>query len=560
MNKQEDTLCRFLERTEFSSYEDFKANYKLKVPSNFNFAYDFIDAVAKDDPDRVALVWCNDAGEERTLTMRDLSRESAQLANWFRSLGIRKGDVVMMIMCRHYRYWETILALHKLGAIAIPASNLLQPHDINYRVETAGVKMIVTSHNAHVMASVSEAMLKTPVAFNVNCGGPSPDGWLNLDEHISEYPDTFPRPTDDQATCNEDAMLCYFTSGTTGNPKIVRHNFLYPLGHIVTARYWQGCQRGGLHLTLSDTGWAKAAWGKLYGQWLAGSAIMAYDMEKFHAADVMNVIAKYKVTTFCAPPTVFRFMIQEDLSKYDWSSVKRCAIAGEALQPEVFNKFRELTGLTLNEGFGQTEGPVLVGNFLWLDPKPGSMGKPTGAFDVDVVDDEGKSCPPGVEGNIVVRCPDRKVPCGLVDGYGLSQKVWENDDVWQDDCYYTGDLAWKDEDGFFWFIGRADDVIKSSGYRIGPFEVESALQEHPAVIECAVTGVPDPKGERGIVVKATIVLAKGFEPSEELAKEIQNHVKRTTAPYKYPRIVEFVDELPKTVSGKIRRAALRNQK
>ncbi len=552
-----DLLEKYLERTEFSSYEDFKANYRLKVPENFNFAYDVIDELARVDPERRALVWCNDHGEERILTMRDISRESSQIANWFRSLGIRKGDVVMLIMCRHYRYWEVIMALHKLGAVAIPASNLLQPHDVNYRVDTAHVKMIVTSHNAHVMESVTAAQEKTPVPFLVNCGGPSPEGWLNLDEHMADFPDVFPRPTDDQATCNDDAMLCYFTSGTTGNPKVVRHNFVYPFGHILTARYWQNCQPGGLHFTLSDTGWAKAAWGKLYGQWLSGSAIMAYDMDKFHAADVMRVIAKYKVTTFCAPPTVFRFMIQEDLSKYDWSSVKRCAIAGEALNPEVFNKFKELTGLELNEGFGQSESPVIVGNFIWIKPKPGSMGKPSASLDVDIVDDNGASCGPGIEGNIVIRCGKGSMPCGLVDGYGFTQKTYENPSAWRDGCYYTGDIGWRDEDGYFWFVGRSDDVIKSSGYRIGPFEVESALQEHPAVVECAVTGVPDPKGERGIVVKATVVLAAGYERSEAMVKELQNHVKRTTAPYKYPRIIDFVDELPKTFSGKIRRVDLR---
>ncbi len=552
-----ELLEKYLERTEFSSYEDFKSNYRLKTPENFNFAYDVIDELARVDPDRRALVWCNDHGEERVLTMRDISRSSAQIANWFRSLGIRKGDVVMLIMCRHYRYWEVLMAVHKLGAVAIPASNLLQPHDINYRVETAHVKMIVTSHNAHVIESVTAAQEKTPVPFLVNCGGPSPKGWLNLDEQLERYPDTFPRPTDDQATCNDDAMLCYFTSGTTGNPKIVRHNFLYPFGHILTARYWQNCRPGGLHFTLSDTGWAKAAWGKLYGQWLSGSAIMAYDMDKFHASNVMEVISKYRVTTFCAPPTVFRFMIQEDISKYDWSSITRCTIAGEALNPEVFNKFKELTGLELNEGFGQSESPVIVGNFIWIKPKPGSMGKPAASLDVDIIDDNGATCGPGIEGNIVIRCGKGHMPCGLVDGYGFSMKTYENPSAWRDGCYYTGDIGWRDEDGYYWFVGRSDDVIKSSGYRIGPFEVESALQEHPAVVECAVTGVPDPKGERGIVVKATVVLAAGYERSEALVKELQNHVKRTTAPYKYPRIIDFVDELPKTFSGKIRRVDLR---
>ena len=372
-----DLLEKYLERTEFSSYEDFKANFKITVPENFNFAYDVIDFLAKEDPDRRALVWCNDAGDERVLTMADISRDSSRIANWLKSIGIRKGDPVMLIMCRYFRYWEMIIALHKIGAIAIPASNLLQPHDITYRVKAAGIKMIVTCANEHVISSVNTAYPDAPVDFRVCTGGPTPEGWLDLDANMAQFPDTFARPTGDEATHNGDAMLCYFTSGTTGHPKIVRHNFVYPFGHIVTARYWQGCQPGGLHLTLADTGWAKAAWGKLYGQWLAGSAIMAYDMDKFHAANVMKVIAKYKITTFCAPPTVFRFMIQEDLSKYDWSSVKRCAIAGEALNPEVFNKFKELTGLTLNEGFGQTESPVLVGNFLWIDPKPGSMGKPS---------------------------------------------------------------------------------------------------------------------------------------------------------------------------------------
>ena len=553
----EDILSRFLEKTEFSSYEDFKANYRLKIPEDFNFAFDVIDVLAAEDPDRRALVWCDDHGGERILTMRDISRDSARIANWFRSMGIRKGDRVMLIMCRYFRYWEVIIALHKIGAVAIPATNLLQPHDISYRVKAAGIRMVVTSHNQHVFESVAGAQPETPVEFLVSTGGESPEGWLNLDENMAKFPDSFRRPTGDEATHNGDAMLCYFTSGTTGHPKIVRHNFLYPFGHIVTARYWQHCMPGGLHLTLADTGWAKAAWGKLYGQWLAGSAIMAYDMDKFHASDVMNVIAKYKVTTFCAPPTVFRFMIQEDLSKYDWSSVKRCAIAGEALNPEVFNKFKELTGLTLNEGFGQTESPVLVGNFLWVTPKPGSMGKPSAAFDMDVIDDEGRSCPPGVEGEIVARCRGGEIPCGLLDGYGLDQKVWENPSVWKNNCYYTGDLGWKDEDGYFWYIGRDDYVIKSSGYRIGPFEVESALQEHPAVVECAVTGVPDPKGERGIVVKATVVLAPGYVGDEAMVKELQNHVKKTTAPYKYPRIVEFVRELPKTTSGKIRRVDLR---
>lgn len=553
----EDFLKRFLARTEFSSYEDFRANYRLNVPENFNFAFDVIDVLAAEDPNRRALVWCNDNGEERILTMHDISRESSMIANYFKALGIRKGDTVMLIMCRHYRYWEVLMALHKIGAIGIPASNLLQPHDINYRAQAAKIKMIVTSNNKHVLESVQEAQKTSPVQYLVNCACPSPEGWQNLDEEMEKFSDIFPRPTGEAATHNEDAMLCYFTSGTTGNPKITRHNFLYPFGHILTARYWQHCMPGGLHLTLSDTGWAKAAWGKLYGQWLSGSAIMVYDMDKFHAAKVMEVISKYKVSTFCAPPTVFRFMIQEDLSKYDWSSVKRACIAGEALNPEVFNKFKELTGLELNEGFGQTESPVILANFIYLKPKPGSTGKPSAGLDVDIVDDNCVSCGPGVEGNIVIRCGKGYMPCGLVDGYGFEQKLWENPNLWRDGCYFTGDIAWKDEDGYFWFVGRADDVIKSSGYRIGPFEVESALQEHPAVVECAVTGVPDPKGERGIVVKATVVLAKGYVGSDELVKELQVYVKNATAPYKYPRIIEFVTELPKTTSGKIRRVDLR---
>jgi acetyl-CoA synthetase len=376
--------------------------------------------------------------------------------------------------------------------------------------------------------------------------------WADFNAFWKDAPQGFSRPS--KVNTNSDIMLLYFTSGTTGMPKMVQHNFAYPLGHVATAKFWHQVRDGGLHITVADTGWAKAAWGKIYGQWICGTALFVYDYDRFVPQDMLNVIVKYKVTTFCAPPTVYRFLIREDLSKYDFSALKNCTVAGEPLEPEIYEQFKAGTGIKLRECYGQTELTVTVCTYPWMEPKPGSMGRPSPGYDIDLLRDDGSSCDMGEEGQLVIRTGKRK-PIGIFGGYYRDEELTKS--VWHDDIYYTGDMAWRDEDGYLWFVGRSDDVIKSSGYRIGPFEVESALMEHQAVLECAITGVPDP--DRGTVVKATVVLAKGWSPSEELKKELQNHVKKITAPYKYPRIVEFVTELPKTISGKIRRVQIREE-
>jgi len=545
--------CRWLEKETFTSQEDFVKNFRVSVPETFNFGFDVVDAIAAEEPDRRALVWCDDHGEERVFTMADMSRESNRAANAFKALGIRRGDAVMLILRRRYEYWFAIMGLCKLGAIAIPATNQLMKKDIEYRVKAAGVKMILAVNEPSIRAAVDEAAADVPIGVRalVN-GGDDGTPWLDFDARLAGASDVLDESDCARQTGAGDIMLLYFTSGTTGMPKMVCHNFFYPFGHIATAKFWQCCVEGGLHLTVAETGWAKAAWGKLYGQWMCGSAVMVYDMEKFHARSVLNVIVKYGVTTFCAPPTMYRYFIKEDLKAYDFSKLRHCAVAGEPLNPEVYQKFLAGTGLKLYEGYGQTELTVVAGNFPWMTPKPGSMGCPAPGYDLDLINHEGRSCEVGEEGQIVVRT-DIMRPLGMFDGYYRDAELTHK--VWHDDVYHTGDMAWRDEDGYYWFVGRADDVIKSSGYRIGPFEVESALLEHPAVLECAVTSVPDP--DRGQVVKATVVLGKGYTPSDALAKELQNHVKHVTAPYKYPRIVEFVHELPKTISGKIRRVEIR---
>ena len=545
----------YLEQSDFGSYEDFLKNFKIKVPERFNFAYDVCDRIAEEEPERLALLWVHPDGRERRFTFADIKRESDRCANMLSKLGIGRGDVVMLVLKRHYEFWYTIMALHKLGAVTVPATNQLTKKDIVYRCQAAGVKMIIASAHGDFAKNCDAAMAECPTVKNrlLVQGGPR-EGWLDFQTEMDRTEACFTRPQGDQDARNDDVMLLYFTSGTTGMPKMVTHNYVYPLGHIQTAVYWLNCQDGGLHLTVSETGWAKSVWGKLYGQWLAGSAVFAYDFDKFVPAELLNMIQKYRITTFCAPPTIYRFFIQEDVKKYDLSSLKYCCIAGEPLNPEVYNKWLELTGLQLKEAFGQTELCVTLATFPWMKVCPGSMGKPSPQFDVDVVDENGNSCPPGVSGEIVVRT-HRGTPVGMFSGYYKDEG--RTSSVWKDGVYHTLDVAWRDEWGYYWYVGRADDVIKSSGYRIGPFEVESALMEHPAVVETAITAVPDPV--RGQVVKATIVLAKGYEPSEELKKELQNHVKKTTAPYKYPRIVEFVDELPKTISGKIRRVELREK-
>ncbi|MDR1735989.1 MAG: AMP-binding protein [Oscillospiraceae bacterium] len=538
-------LSRFLPRRDFSSYEDFSENYSLNVPENFNFGYDVVDAWADARPDKRALVWCDDHGGERVFTFGDISRLSNKAANWFLARGIKKGGKVLLILRRRWEYWITAVALHKIGVTVIPASLQLTAKDISYRVKAAGVDCMLCVDDGYIVAETEKAGLDIP---RVLVGGER-EGWLKYD--FEGFPDTLERPSGDAATKNTDLMLMYFTSGTTGMPKMVMHDYTHPLGHIVTAHYWQRVVEDGLHMSVSDSGWAKFGWGKIYGQWICGTAIFAYDMDKFVAKNLLQKMQDYRLTTFCAPPTMYRFMLLEDLSSFDLSSIKQCCNAGEPLNPEIYRQFYEKTGLKLTEGFGQSESSVLIANYQWFEPRPGSMGKPSPLYQIDLLDAEGNSCENGVEGEIVARGVG--LDNGLFRGYYRDDEY--NAKVFRDGAYYTGDVAWRDDDGYYWFVGRNDDVIKCSGYRIGPFEVESALMEHPSVLECAVTAVPDPV--RGQVVKATVVLRPGFSGADTLVKELQEHVKRVTAPYKYPRIIEFVAELPKTVSGKIKRAMIR---
>lgn len=525
-------------------------NITFNIPDTFNFGYDVVDEIARRTPDKKAMVWLGQNKEERIFTFGDISRYSNMTANYFRAKGIRKGDKVMLVLKRRYEFWFCIVALHKLGAVTIPATHQLMKKDFVYRFKAAHVKAIVCTPNDGVCDEVDAACaeydgIQFKAVINVDR-----EGWDNFDKGIESYPDTLELPQEERPMANED-MLMYFTSGTTGYPKVATHNHKYAIGHIVTAVWWHNVDPEGIHFTISDTGWGKAVWGKLYGQWLAEACVFTYDFDRFHADDILPLFAKYKITTFCAPPTMYRFFIKEDLSKYDLTSLKYCTIAGEALNPEVFKQFYNATGIKLMEGFGQTETTLTVANLIGMEPKPGSMGKPNPQYNVDIVDENGNSVEAGVVGEIVLRTDKEQV--GLFKSYYGDRSL--TDEVWHDGLYHTGDTAWKDNDGYYWYIGRTDDIIKSSGYRIGPFEIESVIMEHPLVLEVAVTGVPDPV--RGMVVKATIVLVKGAEGSDELVKEIQTFVKEHTAPYKYPRIVEFVKELPKTISGKIQRAKLR---
>lgn len=543
---------KFLSRTVFTSQEDYIRNLRIRVPADFNFAYDVVDAYAAEEPDKKALLWTDDRGGEIQFTFADMKRETDRTASYFQSLGIGRGDMVMLILKRRYEFWFSILALHKLGAVAIPATHLLTKKDVVYRCNMAGVKAIVAAGEPVITDHITAAMPESPTTKLLISVGPEiPEGFLDFHEGIRRAA-PFVRPQ--HANDNDDIMLMYFTSGTTGEPKMVAHDFTYPLGHISTGCFWHNLHEGSLHLTIADTGWAKAAWGKLYGQWLAGANIFVYDHEKFTPADILQKIGQYRITSLCAPPTIYRFLIREDLSKYDLSSLEYCTTAGEALNGAVYDTFKRLTGVRLMEGFGQTETTLTLATFPWMEPKPGSMGVPNPQYDIDLLTPDGRSAEDGEQGQIVIRT-DRGKPLGLFKEYYLNGELTH--EVWHDGVYYTGDVAWRDEDGYFWFVGRADDVIKSSGYRIGPFEVESALMTHPAVVECAITGVPDEI--RGQVVKATIILGDKYRPQagEELVRELQDHVKQITAPYKYPRIIEFVDELPKTISGKIRRKAIR---
>jgi acetyl-CoA synthetase len=545
-------LEKYLKKVDFDSYEDFKENLEITVPENFNFAYDIVDAWAEKDPNKRALCWTNDKGAHHDFTFAEIKKYSDQAASYFQSIGIEKGDKVMLILKRRYEFWFAVIGLHKIGAVAIPATNLLTAKDIVYRCEAATIKAIVTVGEQVVIDHVNAAKPNCPTVEKlVSIGEIIPEGWDDFNAGLTAAK-PFVRP--ENVNKNDDIFLLYFTSGTTGNPKMVIHDYTYPLGHIVTAKYWHTVHEKSLHLTVADTGWAKAVWGKLYGQWIAGAAVFVYDHEKFTPADMLQMISKYKVTSFCAPPTIFRFMIREDLTKFDLSALEYCTIAGEALNPVVYEQFYQLTGIKLREAFGQTENMPIILTTQWNEPKPGSMGLPNPLYGIDLLTPDGRSAEDGEQGEIIMRTPNGK-PLGLFLGYYRDDE--KTNAAYHDNIYYTGDVAWRDEDGYYWFVGRNDDVIKSSGYRIGPFEVESALMTHPAVVECAITGVPDEV--RGQVVKATIILAKDYKSKagEALVKEIQEHVKNVTAPYKYPRIIEFVEELPKTISGKIRRVEIR---
>ena len=552
---------RFLKQTTFTSVEDYNKNLEFIIPENFNFAYDVMDVWAKEKPDGLALLWTNDQGEEIRTTFAELKEQTDQAASYLMSLGIGKNDPVMLILKRRYEWWVVMLALCKIGAIVIPATHMLTKKDIIYRNTRASVKAIICVDDAYVTSQVEAATPESPtvkVLIKVTEKPESPENPENPEWHIwqQEWQQApkFQRPA--FVNENDDTMLMYFTSGTSGEPKMVAHDYLYAMGHLTTGVFWHNLHEGSLHLTVADTGWGKAVWGKFYGQWFAGATVFVFDHEKFNADTLLRQMEKYKVTSFCAPPTIYRFMIREDLSKYDLSALEYCCTAGEALNPSVFDKLKDLIGLNIMEGFGQTETTMSLGTFPWMTPKPGSMGIPNAQYDIQLVRGDGTPCEDGEKGEIVIKVGDRK-PIGLFKGYYRDEE--KTREAWHDGYYHTGDMAWRDEDGYYWFEGRIDDVIKSSGYRIGPFEVESALMTHPAVVECAITGVPD--DIRGMVVKATVVLGKEWKDKagDALIKELQQHVKKVTAPYKYPRIVEFVDELPKTISGKIRRVEIRKK-
>ena len=530
---------------------------KFKNVERFNFAFDIVDEIAKKYPEKLAMVHVSDHMTERRFTFRDMAELSNQIANYFLSLGVGRGDKVMLILKRHYQYWPTILALHKIGAVVIPAVSQLLSHDLVYRFKAADVKALVCTADGDVAAEAEKAEKEIiesadgkPFGLIKLIVNGEREGWRPFDREYQGFSRVFGRRPD--APGGTDPMLMFFTSGTTGYPKMALHSYEYALGHYVTARYWHQVERDGLHFTISETGWAKASWGKLYGQWLCEGALFVYDFERFHAEKILPLFAKYQITTFCAPPTMYRMLIKEDISKYDFSSVHHATTAGEALNPEVFTQFAKATGLKIYEGFGQTETTCALAVLLGDALKPGSMGKPVPDYDIDLVDDKGESVPPGEHGEIVVRTPREHPHPGIFLGYYKDEE--KTAEAWRFGMYHTGDLAWKDEDGYYHYVGRADDVIKSSGYRIGPFEIENVIMELPYVVECGVSAAPDPV--RGQVVKATIKLVRGKEPTEELKKEVQDYVKKHTAPYKYPRIVVFRDELPKTVSGKIQRNKL----
>ena len=545
----EDYVCkRFLDAAE----DENGVLQSLSFPNadQFNFAFDCVDAIAAKYPQKLAMLHLDKNKNERRFTFEDMSRASSRAANYFKALGIKKGDRVMLVLKRHYQFWFAILGLHKLGALAIPATNQLQEHDFSYRFNAAGVSAILCTADGDTANQVDIAQKDSPtLRLKILVGGQR-EGWHDFDEEYAMYRSSFPRTED--APCGDDLMLMFFTSGTTGYPKIAAHSYKYALGHYITAKYWHCVHADGLHFTISETGWGKALWGKLYGQWLCEGAVFTYDFDRFDASDILPMFKKYNITTFCAPPTMYRMFIKDDLSKYDLSSIKHATTAGEALNPEVFRQFEAQTGLQIYEGFGQTETTLSIGNLIGNKQKIGSMGKPIPTYDLVLVDENDEPVAPGENGEICIRAEDGKLPCGLFAGYYRDEA--QTKEVWHDGLYHTRDVAWQDEDGYLWYVGRRDDVIKSSGYRIGPFEIESVIMELPYVLECGVSAAPDEL--RGQVVKASIVLVPGTEGTEALKKEIQSYVKKHTAPYKYPRIVVFREELPKTISGKIMRNKL----
>lgn len=546
-------------RDDFATFEDLSRNYKVSYSDSFNFAFDVLDQIARRTPDKLAMLWVSNNNESKRFSFSDMSRLSNKAANFFISKGIKKGDYVMLVLKRGYEFWYCMMGLHKIGAVAVQATHLLTAKDYVYRMNSGGIKMVVMTGDDLCTEHVDEAMGQyETLQHRAVTRGKNVPGWIDFDSEFESQSDVFERPTGEAATKVTDIMTMSFSSGTTGYPKMVLHDHSYPLAHLLTGVFWHRVEDGGLHFTISDTGWLKSLWGKMYGQWLGESAIFTYDFEKFSAADILQKLDEYKISTFCAPPTMYRFMIKEDFSGYDFSSLKHCCTAGEALNPEVYSQWLKNTRLKIFEGFGQTETTLVCGTlFPWMLPRLGSMGLQTPGNHIVVIDEDGIEVESGVTGEICIRT-DEEVggkPLGVFRGYYRDETATSRS--WHDDLYHTGDTAYRDEMGFLWYVGRVDDVIKSSGYRIGPFEVESALMEHPSVMECAVTGVPDP--DRGFAVKATIVLSKGYSPSPELTKTLQSYVKSVTAPYKYPRIIEYVDALPKTISGKIRRVEIREK-
>ena len=545
-DKQERIYRKFIDRT----YEDgLLTGISFKDEEKFNFAFDIVDTLGTTKPEKLAMLHVSEDGTERRFTFQDIKKESARAANYFKAIGIKRGDRVMLVLKRHYQFWFAVLGLHKLGAVAIPATNQLLEKDFVYRFEAGKVKAILCTADGSVSDAVDAAAAKSPnLAHKIIVNGER-EGWRSFNEEYRMYSSHFDRTED--SPCGSDPMLMFFTSGTSGYPKLAAHNYKYPLGHFITAKYWHRVNPDGLHLTISDTGWAKSMWGKLYGQWLCEAAIFVYDFDRFDAEKILPMFAKYHITTFCAPPTMYRMLIKQDISRFDLSSIEHASTAGEALNPEVFRQFEKTTGLRIMEGFGQSESTLIIGNLNGSSHKFGSMGKPVPLYDVHLLDIEGKEVDSGETGEICINISGG-LPCGLAYCYEGNDEVTA--ETWRDGYYHTGDLAWKDEDGFYWYVGRADDVIKSSGYRIGPFEIESTIMELPYVLECGVSAAPDEV--RGQVVKASIVLVKDFVGTDELKKQIQDYVKKRTAPYKYPRIVEFKESLPKTVSGKIIRKKL----